>query len=61
MFLNERSGKYHFNKKKKKKEKAPKKKERHAHLAVKEHSALKKQPSAKFLASVCCCFKGKHN
>lgn len=37
------------------------KEERHFHLAAKEHILLKKQPSAKFLASVCCCLKGKHN
>lgn len=58
MFLNEGNRKYHFFFFK---EKEPSKRERHAHLAAKEHSLLKKQPSAKFLASVCCCLKGKHN
>lgn len=37
------------------------KNEWHVYLAAKGYILLKKQPSAKSLASVCCCFKGKHN
>lgn len=30
-------------------------------MAAKKYILFKKQPSAKFLASVCCCLKGKHS